>query len=277
MKITSQIKRQEDGTIELTVTVAWAEIAQAKKDVISEHAKESDIAGFRKGMAPIDLVEKNLDKGHVKEDILRKILPTAYAEAVKSNAINPIISPRIHVQKIEDTKDWEFIAQTCEMPKIDLGNYKDEVQKITAKGKIVIPGKEKQTVSFEEIAKALLSSVKLTIPKVILEQEVERLLAQTLDEIKRLGLTLDQYLASTGKNIEALRADYAIKAESDVKIEFILGQIANEQNIKVEEIEIEEAIKAAKTEEERKNLSNNKYLVASIIRQQKTLDFLRNL
>jgi len=277
MKITSQIKKQEDGTIELTVTVPWSAIVEAKKEVINEHVKEAELPGFRKGMAPLEKVEQSLDKAHIKEDILRKILPGAYAEAVKTNALNPIISPKIHVQKIDDDKDWEFIAQTCEMPKIDLGNYKEGVQNVTAKSKIVVPGKENQAVSFDEIAKALLESVKLIVPKVILDQEVERLLAQTLDEIKRLGLTLDQYLASSGKTIEALRADYAKKAESDVKIEFILGQIANEQNIKVEESEIEEAIKAAKTEEERKSLTNNKYLVASIIRQQKTLDYLRNL
>lgn len=277
MKVTSKLTKQQDGTIDLAITVPWAEIEQAKKDVLAEHVKEAEMPGFRKGMAPADLVEKSLDAGHIKEDILRRVLPQAYSEAVKTSAINPIISPRIHVQTIEDDKDWSFIAQTCEMPKIDLGDYKDEVQKVTAKGKILIPGKEKEAVSFDEIAKALLSSAKIIVPKVILDQEVERLLAQTLDEIKRLGLTLDQYLASTGKNIEALKADYAKKAEGDIKIEFILQQVANEQNIKVEESEIEEAIKAAKTDTERQNLNSNKYLVASIIRQQKTLDFLRNL
>lgn len=277
MKVTSKITKQQDGTIDLTITVPWAEIEQAKKDVLAEHVKDATMPGFRKGMAPADLVEKSLDSGHIKEDILRRVLPQAYSEAVKTAAINPIISPRIHVQAIEDAKDWIFIAQTCELPKIDLGDYKDEVQKVTAKGKILIPGKEKEAVSFDEIAKALLSSAKITVPKVILDQEVERLLAQTLDEIKRLGLTLDQYLASTGKNIEALKADYAKKAEADIKIEFILQQVANEQNIKVEESEIEEAVKAAKTDAERQNLNSNKYLVASIIRQQKTLDFLRNL
>ena len=43
------------------------------------------------------------------------------------------------------------------------------------------------------------------------------------------------------------------------------------------EKEIEEAIQAAKTETEKENLSQNRYLLASIIRQQKTLDFIRNL
>ena len=43
------------------------------------------------------------------------------------------------------------------------------------------------------------------------------------------------------------------------------------------EKEVEEAINQAKTEAEKQNLEGNRYLLASIIRQQKTLDFIRNL
>ena len=98
-----------------------------------------------------------------------------------------------------------------------------------------------------------------------------------MDEVKRLGLTLDQYLASTGRNTEALRTEYAKKAENDIKLEFLLQKIADDEKITVEETEIDEAIGQAKTEAEKQNLQNNRYLLASIIRQQKTLDFLRSL
>ncbi|MBI3984652.1 MAG: hypothetical protein HY344_01735 [Candidatus Levybacteria bacterium] len=277
MDIKTEVKKEEDGTIDITVVLPWSLVKKTREEVIEEHVKDETMPGFRKGKAPRKLVEESLDKGHIKEDVLRKLLPQAYAQAVKEHKVTPIISPKIHVSKLDDEKDWEFSAQTCEMPKIDLGNYKEEIKKVTAKAKIVVPGKEPQPVSFDEIAKALLASIKLTVPSVILEQEVEKLLAQTLDEIKRLGLTLDQYLASTGKTIESLREGYKTKAEGDVKLEFILQQIAKDESITVEEKEITEAVESAKTPEERKNLEQNRYLLASIIRQQKTLDFLKNL
>lgn len=277
MDIKTEIKKLEDGTIDINVVLPWSVVKKAKDEVIDEHVKDATLPGFRKGKAPRDIVEKSLDGGHIKEDVLRKLLPEAYAKAVNDLKIKPIISPKIHVQKIDDELDWEFTAQTCEMPTIDLGNYKEEVKKITAKAKIVVPGKESAPVSFEEITRALLESSKITIPAVIIDQEVEKLLAQTLDEIKRLGLTLDQYLASTGKNIDALRDGYKVKAETDVKLEFILQEIARSENITVEDKEIEDALNTAKTPAERQNLEQNKYLLASIIRQQKTLDFLKNL
>ena len=273
----SLIKKHEDGTIELTITIPWTLVKKEKEHVLDEHVKVAELPGFRKGMAPRDLVEKTLDKDHIKEDILRKLLPDTYVEALKEHNLNPILNPKLHVEKLEDEKDWQYTAFTAEAPLVELGKYKDEVKKITAKGKIVVPGKEQTQVSFEEVSAALLTNAKVTIPKIIIDQEVERLLSQTLDEVKRLGLTLDQYLASTGRTTDALKAEYAVKAERDVKLEFVLQKIAETEGIKVEEKEIDEAINQAKTEAERQNLSSNRYLLSSIIRQQKTLDFLRAL
>lgn len=273
----SILAKHTDGTIELTITIPVDLVEKTKNQVIEEHVKEAQLPGFRKGMAPKDMVEKSLDKDHLREDILRKLLPTSYSEAIKEHKIRPIINPKINVEKLEDGKDFVFKAFTCEAPKVSLGNYKEAIRKVTAKSKIVVPGKEQTPIGFEEIAKQLLNEAALTIPNVIIDSEVDRLLSQTLDEVKRLGLTLDQYLASTGRNIDGLREEYRIKAENDVKLEFILQKIAEEEGIKVEEKEIDEAVAQGKTEAERQNLSQNRYLLANIIRQQKTLDFLKNL
>jgi len=273
----SLIKKHEDGTIELTVTLPWALIEKTKNTVLENHVKVAELPGFRKGMAPRDIVEKNLDKDHIREDILRTLLPQSYADAIKEQKIMPVINPKIRVESIEEGKEWTFTAITAEAPSIKLGDYKEAVKKITAKAKIILPGKEPTTVTFEEISAALLQTATIQIPGVIIDQEVERLLAQTLDEVKRLGLTLDQYLASTGRNIDSLKQEYALKAENDIKIEFLLQKIAESEGIKVEDKEVEEAIAQGKTEAEKQNLQTNKILLKSIIRQQKTLDFLRNL
>lgn len=273
----SAIEKQENGNIQLTITIPWADIAKVKTTVVEEMVKNAQLPGFRKGKAPKKLVEDKLDNEKVKEELLRKVLPQGYVEAVKEHKLNPVISPRIQIVKMDEEKDWQFIAITCEAPKIDLKDYKENVKKINAKSKIVIPGKEPTPPSLDDIISELLKSVSMQIPQVIIDSETERLLSQTLDEIKRLGLTLDQYLASTGKTAETLKEDYATKAKNDIGLEFILREIAETEKITVEDKEIDEAINQGKTEEEKKNLASNRYLLASIIRQQKTLDFLKNL
>jgi len=273
----SAIQKTEDGTINLTVTIPVSRVEDARKAVVESFSKEAELPGFRKGKAPKKLVEEKLDEEKIKEEVLRKLLPQTYLEATKEHNLNPIVSPQIHVQKLDEDKDWQYVAVTCEMPEIDLEKYKEEVKKVTAKGKIIVPGKEPQPVSFEEISRAILSSVKIKIPKLILGREVDRLLSQTLDEIKRLGMTLDQYLASTGKNAEQLRVEYEAKAENDIRLEFALAKISDSENITVTDEEINNAIKESKTDEERKSLEQNRYLLATVIRQRKTLEFLRSL
>lgn len=280
------IQKEPNGTIRLTITIPNADIKKTWEEVMAEIVKSAEIQGFRRGKAPRKLVEEKADKEKVREEVLKKLLPIAYTEAIKTQGIKPIINPKIHIEKLEDpqtlseqseSKGWQFTALTCETPKIKLGGYKENIKKITAKSKIIIPGKESIPAKFDDIVKALLDSVTAEIPGILIDNETDRLLSQTLEDVKKLGLTLDQYLSSTGKNPQTLREDYRKKAENDIKLEFALLKIAEEEKITVEEKEITEAINASKSDEERKNLENNHYLLASILRQQKTLDFLKNL
>jgi len=289
------MQKEPNGTIRLTITIPNSDVKKAWGEVLEDTVKNAEVPGFRKGKAPRNLVEEKVDKEKIREEVLRKLLPIAYAEAIKTHDIKPIINPKIHVDRIEDpstlsdppiggeSKGWQFTALTCEAPIVNLNNYKDKIKSLTAKSKIVIPGKsfdkaqDLREPKFEDIVKALLEAVTTEIPGILTDNETDRLLSQTLEDVKKLGLSLDQYLTSTGKSPEILRTEYRTKAENDIKLEFALLQIAEEEKITVEEKEIAEAIKAGKSDEERKNLETNKYLLAGILRQQKTLDFLKNL
>ena len=277
---TSEIKREENGNIVLNVSIKNSDIKKAWEEEVENIVKNTTLTGFRTGTAPRSLVEKNIDKEKLKEDILKKLLPKAYLEAIEKNKLKPIVTPRIHIEKVEDPtsgKDWTFEATTCEAPDVNLGNYKEEIKKVTSKSKIIVPGKENAEPSLDELLSTLIKAVKTNIPQIILDTETERLLSQLLAEIKRLGLTLDQYLASSKKTIEDLKKEYELKAQADLSIEFALAKIADTEKIEVDPKELDEALAKAQSEEEKKQLANNMYLLASIIRQQKTLDFIKKL
>ena len=277
LNMKSIIEKMPDGTIELKITILWDTVKKTWDIVVGEMIKNSNLPGFRKGKAPKKLVEKNLDIAKIREEALRQLLPQAYTEAVKEHNLKPIMDPKIHLEsELLEEKDWEFHALTCEMPEVSLNGYKDAIKKITAKSKIIVPGKNPEAPKFEEIVKALLDSTKISIPKILTEREADRLLSQMLDEIKGLGMSLDQYLSSTGKKPEDLRAEYTNKAQNDLKLEFALQKVAESEKITVDDSEIEKTIENAKPEE-KESLRSNKYLLASIIRQQKTLDFLKSL
>ena len=273
--------RKPDGTIAINIVVPAIEIDKAREKVVDELVKQVEIQGFRKGAAPRNIAEEKLNPEKVKEELLKKVLTDEYVSAVKQLELKPILNPRIHVDQFTEGTDLKFTAETAEEPKIELKNYKEEVQKIKPAPKIIIPGKPETEAEpskkLDEILAKILSTIQITIPKILIEQETDRLLSQLLDELKRLGVSLDQYLSSRSKDTESIRAEYAERAEKDLRLEFVLRRIADEEKITVEEIDIKQALDAIKDEKEREQIAKNPYLVAAIIRQQKTLDFLSKL
>ena len=195
----SAIEKQENGTVRLTITVPAADVKKTREAIVAQYAESAQVPGFRKGKAPKKLVEERIDNQKVDEELLKTILPAYYSQAVREHNLTPIINPRVHIEKLEEGKDLQFVAETCEAPDVNLGSYKEEVRKVTAKSKIVVPGKEPEPVSFDQIMGALMKSTTVKVPAIIIEQEAQRLLSQTLDEVKKLGLTLEQYLGSTGR------------------------------------------------------------------------------
>lgn len=271
------VVRKDDGTIEISVIIPWETAKKAQEDIENELLKSVKVAGFRPGQAPKKVAKEKLNQELVREEMLKKIIGKAYNEALEKYKISPIISPHIHIEVFTEGTDVSFTAETCEEPGVELGSYKEEIQKITAKSKIAIPGKEQQKAPLDEILTAGLNTAKIKVPNILIENETSRLLSQLLDELKKLGLTLDQYLTSRNLEAEKLKEEYAKKAEQDLKLEFFLRKVADEEKITVEKEDIEKALATIEDPKERQDVMKNPYLVASIIRQQKTVTFLSEL
>jgi len=269
--------KAEDGTITLKITIPWKTVEEARAKVINALVKQVTVPGFRKGTAPENIAEKHLKKEIVQEEVLKDVLGKAYNEAVTSEKLTPIITPRVHVETFEDGTDLVFNAELCEAPEVTLKNYKEEVKNITAKSKIVVPGKEEEKPNVDNILNTVVKNAEVKIPKVLYEQEANRLLSQMLDELKQLGLSLEQYLASRGKTAEDIRLEYEEKAKKDLSLEFVLRKIADTENITVEKEDVDLVLNDIKDEVQKAQLVSNPYLLASIIRQQKTLDFLTKI
>ena len=110
-----------------------------------------------------------------------------------------------------------------------------------------------------------------------MEQEVNRLLAELIDQTRKLGITAEQYLASTHRTADSLRGEYRKQAERQLSLEFALEAIADQEGILVTDSDIDNLIKNAKTTEEKKTLEGQRYYLATLLRRQKTLDFLASL
>lgn len=275
------------NTYEITFLIPWTEIDSLKKQVVKEAAKDTEIKGFRKGKAPENLVAESLDPKKVLELALEKIVPDYYRRAMERFSLKPIISPKIELLSSEENKDWSFKFTTCEIPDIQLDDYKEKLRG-AGEAKIWTPGvnqntkentndKEKREKKLEKVFAWFDQNIKVEISDLLIKDEVNHKLSSLLAETQKLGLSIDQYLASSHKSVEEIKSEYHQQSEKNLKMEFILGKIAEEEKITVSPEEIEKTLADIKDEKERKQLEEQKYLLAMLIRQQKTLDFLANL
>lgn len=282
--INSTVKQMPQATTELEITISWDEIKDTYNRIFEQVSAEVEIPGFRKGKAPKELVEKNIKKTKVYEEVVTEIIPKAYAKAISEHKLTPVTSPKIEVLKAKEGQDWVVKAVLALKPVILLKNYKEKIQELKkGKTKIWTPGgsKEKEEKdnkpTLDEIVNVLLSEVEVELSDVLVTEEANRLLTNLIDQTQKLGLTIEQYLISKGKTSEQLRAEYAKQAAKNLTIEFALAEIADKENIMVTPQDIENIIRKVEKEEERERLKKDSYYLAHLLRQQKTLDFLSNL
>jgi len=290
-----------NGNIKLTLTIPKNRVKEVYDKELASVLSEVEVPGFRKGKAPKKLAEEKIDKKRLTEQVATKLIPEAYQEAIQKENIKPIVNPQVRLTSANENQDWQIEIETCEAPQIVLGNYKEEIKKINATGKIWVPtnktahpemGKRKEATEsgderLQKILNSLLSReagsrsagqfIKLEIPALLVENELNRRLASLINKTEKLGLTLEQYLTSINQSVEQLKESYQKAAEEFWKLEFILNKIADEEKIAVEQTEIEKVINQAKNEKEKKALESQRYFLAQILRRQKTLDFLLNL
>ncbi|OGV91678.1 hypothetical protein A3A66_02065 [Microgenomates group bacterium RIFCSPLOWO2_01_FULL_46_13] len=271
--------------MQFDLTIPRKQVDEAYEHVLDEAAKESTVAGFRQGKAPRKLVEEKVGREKLIEATLQHVLPKAYGEAIREKNLKPLTSPKITPKKVANDGDWEFGVEIAEAPEVALGDYKGAIKSALAQGFIWVPGKdsqEKKPTDDEKLTKifdALLSTVKLTLPELLLEEEVNRALSQLIDQTAKVGLTVDQYLASKNLSAEQLRNEYRKTAEERLKLEFILQEIADDLKITVTDKEVDSLIVKAESSEERKRFDNSheREILTNFLKKRKVLDNLLSL
>lgn len=117
--------------VKLEITVKAEKFDAAIKKVYFKSAKYFNIPGFRKGKAPMQIVEKYYGKEIFYEDAFNEVAEEALEEAVKEHNLEVVSRPNIDVTQIEKGKDLIFVATMQTKPEAELGKYKGiEIKKI---------------------------------------------------------------------------------------------------------------------------------------------------
>ncbi len=107
--------------------------------------------------------------------------------------------------------------------------------------------KEKETKAAQKKRMAVIEKVigesDIALPGVVIESELDKMIAQFQGDIARMGLKFDEYLKYIKKTTDDLRKEWLPDARARAKAQLVLHKIATEEKITVPEEEVEKEVK----------------------------------
>ena len=124
-------KTNNTNEIKLTFNVPAEIFDKEIKKVYNKTAKYFNIPGFRKGKAPMALVERTYGSEIFYEDTFNEIVPDIYEKEIEENKLEVVSKPEIEIVQIGKGKELIFTAVVQTKPEVKLGKYKGiELKKV---------------------------------------------------------------------------------------------------------------------------------------------------
>lgn len=125
-----QVEKLEKNMAKLTIEVPAEEFDAAIKNAYNKNKNKFSIPGFRKGKAPLAMLEKMYGAGIFYEDAANEVIDASYPKAAEESKEEIVSTPEIKVTQIEKGKAFIYEATVALKPEVTLGEYKGvEVKK----------------------------------------------------------------------------------------------------------------------------------------------------
>lgn len=186
---------------------------------------------------------------------------------------------KVHINEVLKKElpklDVEFVQDVSEFDSVD--DYKEGVEKQLVKAKEDAAKGRQEDEAIEKI----VSDAKMDIPQAMIDAQVDRMISEMEQNIKRQGFTFKQYLEYTGTSVDILKKQIEPDAIRRIKSTLVLEKIAEVEKIEVSDNEIDENIKKIAdqykmpVEDLKKNISDDdRKSMADDIKVEKAIDLI---
>ena len=122
MNILSE-KKHENAIVELEIEIHVEKVELEYKAVFEKIRKNAKVDGFRKGKAPVQMIETKF-REYADEEVAENLAKSTVFEAVKEKELMPIMEPKVHYDKVQRNEPFTYKAFLELMPTVELGEYK---------------------------------------------------------------------------------------------------------------------------------------------------------
>lgn len=119
------IEKQEENILKIEITVDAKEAKEAYSKTLKKIGSSINIAGFRKGKAPNNVVEKYVGIERLKVEAIESIFPQHFAKVSEEHKLDLATQPQIEHFEFDLGKDLIIHVKAEVKPEVELASYKD--------------------------------------------------------------------------------------------------------------------------------------------------------
>ena len=123
--MTSTIEKLSSNKVKLSFTVEPEKFEEGIRKAYQKMVKKINIPGFRRGKAPMKVIEAHYGESVFYEDAFDAIFPEIYQEALTEHNVDVVDRPELDVQQIGRGKELKFTVEVFVRPDVTLGEYKN--------------------------------------------------------------------------------------------------------------------------------------------------------
>ncbi len=123
--MTSKCEILEGNVAKIDMTIDAKEAESAYNKAFKKISQNVNIAGFRKGKAPKNIVEKYVGVERIKAEAIENIFPKEFSAVVDEHKLDLAVQPYIESYDFETGKELTMVVKAELKPEVKLAKYKE--------------------------------------------------------------------------------------------------------------------------------------------------------
>ncbi len=304
-----------DGNISITGELTLDVIKEARPEALKALGERVEIPGFRKGNIPEAVLVKQFGEMKILEEVAEMVLASEYGNILRELKISPVGRPQIAITKLAPGIPLEFKITVTPEPEFTLPDYKKIAKEVKREDTFEVDEKEVDAVLAEiekrgwkpelkegedlrtkakdnlldekklrakekhrlTLVENLVKATELSIPKIMIEQELNQMVAQFKADVANHGMKWYEYLKSIKKTEDEIKNEWEKKAEARVKSELIMFKIGETEKLEPTKEELEHEVAHLLSHYKDADPMRVRLYVYEQLKNQKVFEFLETL
>jgi len=117
-------KKISETKVSLSLSADTDLLGVLKENALTKLSRSIKIPGFRPGKAPLHVIEKHVNQQELQSEVLQTAMDQMYRQAIVSENLRPVDSPKANVTKFVPFTTLEFEAEVEILGTVKLPDYK---------------------------------------------------------------------------------------------------------------------------------------------------------